>query len=133
MNYPTPMDIAESEDRESDLFPSERLANICAALEEDLNESPFTREEWDRLDAERLELLAANDALAARLADAERDASYAQRLSIENELLRGRIDKVESALFAIRDESVIALNVVMGFSEPSAEIATVEPSFLPTK
>ena len=51
--------------------PVARLHNICAALEEDLSESPFTREEWDRLDAERLELLKANDALAARLAEAE--------------------------------------------------------------
>ena len=56
MSYPTPMDIAESEDRDADLPPSERLANICAALEEDLSESP----------------LAANDALAEQLADAER-------------------------------------------------------------
>ena len=88
MSYPTPMDIAESEDRESDLSPSERLANICAALEEDLNESPFTREEWELLDAERLELLKANDALAARLAEAERDrdggwkAFYALRKAV---------------------------------------------------
>lgn len=65
MSYPTPMDVAESEDREAHLSPSERLANICSALEESLNESPFTREEWERLDAERLELLKANDALAA--------------------------------------------------------------------
>lgn len=72
MSYPTPMDIAESEDRDADLPPSERLANICAALEEDLSESPFTREEWTRLDTERRELLAANDALAEQLADAER-------------------------------------------------------------
>lgn len=79
MSYPTPMDIAESEDRESDLSPSERLANLCTALEEDLNESPFTREEWDRLDAERLELLKANDALAARLAEEiENAATYKQ-------------------------------------------------------
>ncbi len=55
----------------SEKSPSEQLRNICAALEEDLNESPFTREEWDRLDAERLELLKANDSLAARLAEAE--------------------------------------------------------------
>lgn len=65
MNYPTPMDIAEHEDRDADMSAVDRLANICAALEEDLNESPFTREEWERLDAERLELLKANDALAA--------------------------------------------------------------------
>ena len=67
MSYPTPMDVAEAEDRDADLSPSERLANICAALEEDLNESPFTREEWERMDAERLELLAANDALSTQL------------------------------------------------------------------
>lgn len=71
MSHPTPMDVAEAEDRDADLSPSEQLRNICAALTEDLNESPFTREEWERLDTERLELLAANDALAARLAEAE--------------------------------------------------------------
>lgn len=73
MSYPTPMDIAESEDREADLSPSERLANIVEALEEDLDESPFTREEWNRLDAERLELLAANDALAAEVESYKRE------------------------------------------------------------
>jgi hypothetical protein len=55
----------------SDKSASERLHNLCAALEQDLNESPFTREEWERLDAERLDLLKANDALRSRLADAE--------------------------------------------------------------
>lgn len=74
MSYPTPMDVAQAEDRDADLSPSERLANICAALEEDLNESPFTREEWERMDAERLELLAANDGLAARLSELEKEA-----------------------------------------------------------
>lgn len=84
MSYPTPMDVAEADDFAADDYcedgckvmgehavcstsPSERLANICAALEEDLNESPFTREEWERLDAERVELLAANDGLAAEI------------------------------------------------------------------
>jgi hypothetical protein len=55
----------------SDKSASERLHNLCAALEQDLNESPFTREEWERMDAERLELLKANDSLRSRLAAAE--------------------------------------------------------------
>ena len=37
MSYPTPMDVAESEDREADLSPSEQLRNICTALAEDLD------------------------------------------------------------------------------------------------
>lgn len=65
MNYPTPMDVAESEDREADLSPSEQLRNICTALAEDLDNSPFTREEWVKLDADRLELIAANYAFAS--------------------------------------------------------------------
>lgn len=59
MNYPTPMDVAEAEDSAAD------------ALDEAL-EWPYSREVWDQIDAERVELLAANEALAARLAEAER-------------------------------------------------------------
>lgn len=64
MSYPTPMDIAEAEDR---------LSNILDGLEEHLSESPFSGEEWKRMDAERLELLAANEALEKHLAQAVRD------------------------------------------------------------
>ncbi len=42
---------------------STRLHRICDALSELADESPFTREEWDRIDRE-------NVALAARLAEA---------------------------------------------------------------
>jgi hypothetical protein len=50
------MDVAEAEDK---------AAN---ALDEALD-WPYSREVWDRLDTERVELLAANDALAAELAE----------------------------------------------------------------
>ena len=39
MSYPTPMDIAQAEDRDADLSPSERLANICAALDMEQSET----------------------------------------------------------------------------------------------
>ena len=49
---------------------TERLHNICAAMEEHISESPFTREEWDRIDAEnaqlKRDLAAANAKLAAK-------------------------------------------------------------------
>lgn len=89
MSYPTPMDVAESEDREAHLSPSERLANICSALEESLNESPFTREEWERLDAERIDLLAANEALASELAEcAEKRERYALQVCLLLDAMR---------------------------------------------
>lgn len=51
MSYPIPMDIAESEDRAAN--------ELDAALD-----WPYSREVWDQIDAERLELMAANEALA---------------------------------------------------------------------
>lgn len=38
------------------LSASQRLHNICDALSEDADESPFTREEWDRVDKQTVEL-----------------------------------------------------------------------------
>ena len=35
---------------------SERLHNICDALSEQAEESPFTREEWDRIDAQTVQM-----------------------------------------------------------------------------
>ena len=61
MNYPTPMDVAESED------------TAANALDEALD-WPYSREAWDQIDAERLELLAANDDMATRLSDMEKES-----------------------------------------------------------
>ncbi|CAK0777820.1 hypothetical protein CCP3SC15_580025 [Gammaproteobacteria bacterium] len=168
MSYPTPMDVAETEDREAmtDTFadelakcsvlytenlvverealiaelatakarlaelepedgctvmgehavcstsPSERLANICAALEEDLSESPFTREEWERLDAERLELLAAYDALAARLVEVETENATLHTMLLGQEERRD-FDLAQQARLAdernARAQSVVRL------------------------
>jgi hypothetical protein len=55
MSYPTPMDVAEAEDKAANA--------LDAALD-----WPYSREVWDQIDAERVELLAANEALAAELA-----------------------------------------------------------------
>ena len=53
--------LAERETRKGDA--SDRLHNLCAALEKDLDESPFTREEWSRMDAEIIECRNAYDEL----------------------------------------------------------------------
>lgn len=117
MNYPTPMDVAEADDFAAaddycedgctvmgehavcNTSPSERLANICAALEEDLSESPFTREEWERLDAERLELLAVNDALALEVERMTAHAkSFATRLATLQSAAWDVCDVVQDAL-----------------------------------
>jgi hypothetical protein len=95
MSYPTPMDVAESEDREADLSPSEQLRNICTALAEDLDNSPFTREEWVKLDADRLELIAANYAFA----------SENERLTEEHEKRRKEVSAAYS--MAIRKQEKI--------------------------
>jgi hypothetical protein len=58
MSYPTPMDVAESDDTAANA--------LDAALD-----WPYSREAWDQVDAERLELLAANEALAARQSQAD--------------------------------------------------------------
>ncbi len=47
---------AELDARRKSGSASDRLHNICEALSEDMNESPFTREEWDRIDAENAAL-----------------------------------------------------------------------------
>lgn len=67
------MDVAESEDA---------AAN---ALDEYLTESPLTREEWERMDAERLELLAANEALSAELAKRHKEVSAAYGMAIRKQ------------------------------------------------
>ncbi len=54
MSHPTPMDVAEAEDKAANA--------LDAALD-----WPYSREVWDQIDAERVELLAANDALSAQL------------------------------------------------------------------
>lgn len=66
MSYPTPMDISEAEDR------------AVGALDEAL-EQPYSREVWAQIDAERLELLAANDCLSKRLVEAIILISYQVR------------------------------------------------------
>lgn len=49
--------------------PSERLRNLCAALSEQADESPFTREEWERIDAENVSLRSENKRLHAFIAN----------------------------------------------------------------
>jgi len=49
--------------------PTTRLHNICAALEEDKGNSPYTAEAWDQLDAENQNL---RRTLAAKLSELER-------------------------------------------------------------
>jgi hypothetical protein len=48
---------------------SDRLHNICRALEDECDGSAFSREEWDRIDAENTSLTVENNSLRA---DAER-------------------------------------------------------------
>lgn len=64
--------LAEREARKGDA--SARLHNLCAALERDLDESPFTQEEWSRMDGEIIECRNAYDELreAARKVTCER-------------------------------------------------------------
>lgn len=73
--------------------PSERLRNICAALEKDLNESPFTREEWERMDAERLELLAVNDALSLEV----------ERMTAHSKMFAAQLVELQSAAWDVCD------------------------------
>lgn len=40
----------------SELTASQRFHNLCAALEEQAKESPFTREEWELVDKETAKL-----------------------------------------------------------------------------
>jgi len=46
--------LADVKRTSNPLSAVERLHNICNALSEQLAESPFTREEWDRIDAENV-------------------------------------------------------------------------------
>jgi hypothetical protein len=64
------MDVAEAEDRAADA--------LDAALD-----WPYSREVWDRVDAERVELLAANEGLAAELAECtEKRERYALQVCL---------------------------------------------------
>ena len=79
------MDVAESED------------SAANALDEALD-WPYSREAWDQVDAERVELLAANEALSARLAEAER---LLTREELQSELEALAINKPSAALRAL--------------------------------
>ena len=76
MSYPTPMDVAEGEDTAADA--------LDAALD-----WPYSREVWDQVDAERLELLAANEALAVELAECtEKRERYALQVCLLLDTMR---------------------------------------------
>jgi hypothetical protein len=62
---------AELELRRKSGSASDRLHNICEGIARDADGSEWSREEWERLDAEMAELKAANKTLTA-----ERDALY---------------------------------------------------------
>ena len=76
MSYPTPMDVAETED------------SAINALDEALD-WPYSREAWDQIDAERVELLAANEGLAAELAECtEKRERYALQVCLLLDAMR---------------------------------------------
>ncbi len=76
MSYPTPMDIAEAEDA------------AINALDTELD-WPYSREVWDQIDAERRELLAANEALAAELTQCtEKRERYALQVCLLLDAMR---------------------------------------------
>lgn len=78
MSYPTPMDVAEADDFAADdycedgcmLMGSHNVCDTAKSADAAANaldaalDWPYSREAWDQIDAERLELLAVNDALA---------------------------------------------------------------------
>ena len=59
---------AELDARRKSGSASDRLHNICAAVEAEAGSSVFSREEWDRIDAENVALRAALRGLQSRLA-----------------------------------------------------------------
>lgn len=80
MNYPSPMDIAESEDK------------AINALDEALD-WPYSREAWDQVDADRLELLAVNDALALEV----------ERMTAHAKVFAERLAELQSAAWDVCD------------------------------
>lgn len=75
-----------------ELSASERLHNICDALHEQAAESPFTREEWDRVDAEIVRLQNRVKELEAAAAQGVQPATWrviaAEILTVVDELAR---------------------------------------------
>lgn len=103
MSYPTPMDVAESED------------SAANALDEALD-WPYSREAWDQVDAERVELLAANEALSARLADTQ---AGAELLSRQSKAYEARLAEAERLL--TREEFQSELEA-LAINKPSAAL-----------
>ena len=50
-----------------ELTPAQKLKNLVDALKEDADGSPFTQEEWDRIDKENLRLAFQNNELHKKL------------------------------------------------------------------
>lgn len=51
----------------SELTPTEKLNNIAEMLLEQADESPFTQEEWDRIDKENVKLTFENNELKRKM------------------------------------------------------------------
>lgn len=80
--YPSAREAALEAERDARKgSPSERLHNICDGLAEAADESPFSREEWDRLDAEVVRLTAENADLRERLSRERTDGHVARGLA----------------------------------------------------
>lgn len=63
--------------------PRTRLHNLCEALQEDLDKSPYTREEWEQVDREIVELQHKLRATVAKLAEREAELAKADAVIAE--------------------------------------------------
>ena len=63
--------------------PTAQLNNICAAMNEHLGESPYTQEEWDRIDKENTALKAECEGLQEKLTATQEALDYLHGLTTD--------------------------------------------------
>lgn len=86
------------------LSASQRLHNICDALNEQANESPFTREEWERVDKQTVEHLARIRELEAEVSTLREHLAEVNRLMSLNCRTVERLQAENGGLNAALDQ-----------------------------
>jgi hypothetical protein len=77
------------------LSATERLHNICDALSEQADESPYTREEWERIDAQTVAVQNAARALLDKMDQVRSTPYHAPQWEKEFNALRALVGKVK--------------------------------------